>query len=82
MESFQRRSDENLPQLYNKLSVKQFLVNKRLEWAGHVWEAEDSLINKDTENKPIGRRSRGRPRQRWYDTVENVLKKQSVYLWL
>lgn len=35
LKSFQRRSYENLQQLCNKLSVKQFLARKRLEWAGH-----------------------------------------------
>ena len=75
LESFQRRTNENLQQLYNKPSLRNFLARKRLEWAGHVWRAEGSLIKKVTENNLTGKRPRGRPRQRWYDTVKKTLKK-------
>lgn len=37
LESFQRITNENiLWQLCNKSSVRRFLIEKRLEWAGHV----------------------------------------------
>ena len=75
LERFERRKNENLQQLYNKPSIRHFLIRKRLEWAGHVWRAEDTLIKKVTESKITGKRPRGRPRQRWYDRVEKDLKK-------
>jgi len=75
LERFERRKNENLQQLYNKPSMRHFLIRKRMEWAGHVWRAEDTLIKKVTESKITGKRPRGRPRQRWYDRVEKDLKK-------
>eukprot|EP00102_Acyrthosiphon_pisum_P022636 XP_016659846.1 PREDICTED: uncharacterized protein LOC107883739 [Acyrthosiphon pisum] len=36
LERFERRKNENLQQLYNKPSIRHFLIRKRLEWAGHV----------------------------------------------
>jgi hypothetical protein len=38
--------------LDNKPSLRNFLVRKRLEWVGHVWQAEDSLIKKITTISP------------------------------
>jgi len=29
---------------FNKLNIRLFLKVKRLEWAGHVWQAAESLI--------------------------------------
>ncbi|KAL4104510.1 hypothetical protein QTP88_019805 [Uroleucon formosanum] len=75
LEKFERRKNENLQQLYNKPSIRHFLIRKRLEWAGLVWRAEDTLIKKVTESKITGKRPRGRTRQRWYDRVEKYLKK-------
>jgi len=39
---------------------------------GHVWRAEGSLIERVT-----GKRPGGRPRQRWYDTVQKDLNRNS-----
>jgi len=75
LERFERRKNENLQQLYNKPCLRHFLIRKRLEWAGHVWRAEDTIIKKVMESKKTGKRPRGRPRQRWYDRVEKDLKK-------
>jgi len=75
LERFERRTNENLRQLHNKPSLRHFLVKKRLEWAGHEWRAEGTLIKKVTESKITGKRPRGRPRQRWNDRIEKDLKK-------
>lgn len=55
LKRFERRKNENLQQLYNKPSIRHFLIRKRLEWAGHVWRAEDMLIKKVTESKTTGK---------------------------
>lgn len=59
LEKFER-SNENLWQLYNKPSLRNFLNRKRLILAGHVWLAEDTLIKKVTESKITGKRPKGR----------------------
>ncbi|KAF0749733.1 Uncharacterized protein FWK35_00019423 [Aphis craccivora] len=45
-----------------------------MEWAGHVWRAEGSIIQKTlnnnlNNNNLTGKRPRGRPRQRWRDRL-------------
>lgn len=61
---YERRKNTFLESLYNKPSIKCFRNSKRLEWAGHVWRAEESIIREVLINKPAGKRPRGRPRQR------------------
>jgi len=63
--AYERRKNTTLESLYNKPSIKCFLNSKCLEWAGHVWRAEGSIIREVLVNKPAGKRPRGRPRQRW-----------------
>ncbi|KAL4154176.1 hypothetical protein QTP88_002009 [Uroleucon formosanum] len=66
---YERRKNTNLESLYNKPNVKCFLKSKRMEWAGHVWRAEGSIIQKVLNNNLTGKRPRGRPRQRWRDRL-------------
>lgn len=56
--SFERRTNENLQQLYNKPSLRQFLVRMKLEQAGHVWRAEGSLIKKSHEKQANGEKTK------------------------
>ncbi|CAN0588720.1 unnamed protein product, partial [Ectocarpus sp. 12 AP-2014] len=65
--SFERRHNEDLYKLYDKPPVVAWIRSKRIEWLGHVWRADGSLI-KDALTKPVnGKRLRGRPRLRWLD---------------
>lgn len=34
-----------IKQLYGKGRVVQFVKGTRLEWAGHVWKADSSIVN-------------------------------------
>lgn len=77
--SFERITNENLQQLYNKPSLHQFLV-RRLEWAEHIWRVEGSLIMKVMENRLTRKRPRGRTRKRWFDTMERDLKRVNLLL--
>jgi len=46
-------------------------TEKRLGWAGHVWQAQGRLIKEVTKWTPLGsKRSLGRPRQRWVDRIK------------
>lgn len=40
-----------------------------MAWAGHVWRAEGSIIQKVLNNNLTGKRPRGRPCQRWRDRL-------------
>jgi hypothetical protein len=41
---YERRKNDELGRLYNKPNICLFLKAKRLEWAGHVWRAGESVI--------------------------------------
>jgi len=54
-----------------------------LEWAGHVWRAEGSLIKEVTENRLTGKTSiigQTWPRCSVYDTIVKYLKKTKELL--
>ena len=55
---------------------------RRLEWLGHVIRMKETgSVKKIFEGKIEGRRSRGRPRHRWIDDVEDDLRKLGVKRW-
>ena len=53
----------------------EWIERGRAEWYAHVRRMpEDRLVKKVMTNKPVGIRSRGYPKKRWYETF---WKKQS-----
>jgi len=67
---YERRKNDELGRLYNKPNICLFLKAKRLEWAGHVWRAGESIIRNVLIRNPTKKRPRGRPRQQWLDRVK------------
>jgi len=55
-----------------KPDIKAYLMNKRLERAGHVWIL-NSLLMKALVCKLNGKRTRGRLRDHWADRFNNDL---------
>ena len=67
-QQFERRHNEDLYKLYDHPPMVGWIRSKRIEWLGHVWKVDASLIKDAT--KPVnGKRLRGRPRLRWIDAV-------------
>lgn len=64
---------QTLKALLNKPNIQNVLKSETIDWAGHTWWAKYELINDVLINKPSGKRSRGRPQQRWMDRVKNDL---------
>ena len=59
------------------------MINKiekgQLRWLGHLMRMNENRIAKKRWNWiPNGRRSRGRPRKRWKDGVEEILEKHNM----
>ena len=58
----------------------QQLSKERLRWTGHVHRSEDKVLYEVLMFVPEGgRRGRGRPRPRFYDTVKEDLKARGIY---
>lgn len=65
------RYNFELRQLYKEANIVEFAKLLRLKWAGHVERMDDHRIPKKIHQGQIeGRRTRGRPRQRWSDNIE------------
>ncbi|KAE9540045.1 hypothetical protein AGLY_005297 [Aphis glycines] len=68
------RTNTQLYQLYKREDVVQFIKGARIEWAGHVWRADGSVLKGALTYMIRGKRPRGRPRKRWKDSVKEVLE--------
>jgi hypothetical protein len=71
---WERRSNEQIQQLYGKGNIVQFVKGTRLEWAGHVWRADNIIFKKVLVNNLNRKRPRGRPKQRWIDVVKRDIQ--------
>uniref|UniRef100_A0A7I4YWQ2 Transposase n=1 Tax=Haemonchus contortus TaxID=6289 RepID=A0A7I4YWQ2_HAECO len=52
----------------------------RLRWYGHVLRADEESVRKMGLSPDVyGKRHRGRPKQRWLDTLHEDLKTVNIY---
>jgi len=63
---YEMRNNEELDNLYKESTIIGSLKSTRISWAGHVWRSE-GMIGSITKWKPVTKRPRGRPRQRWIE---------------
>jgi len=69
---WERRSNEQVQQLYGKGNIVRFAKSTRLEWAGHVWRAD--IVKPVLVNKLNRKRPRGRQKQRWLGVVKRDIQ--------
>jgi hypothetical protein len=56
-------------------SVNSWINEQRIVYKEYIMRREENNIVKSImEWKPLGKRTRGRPRKRWIDSVEKDLK--------
>jgi len=56
--------------------VSRHMRKRRLQWYGHVQRRNNEEdIRYVTELKILGKRKRGRPKQRWMDTIRDDMKR-------
>ncbi|EYC21247.1 hypothetical protein Y032_0020g77 [Ancylostoma ceylanicum] len=56
------------------------LREARLRWYGHVLRADNAAVCKIALNLEVpGKRPRGRPKQRWIDTLHSDLKSAGIH---
>ncbi|CAK1585329.1 unnamed protein product [Parnassius mnemosyne] len=81
-ERWRTRYKHELYQMYDEPNVIKILKIGRLRWAGHVSRMDEARVPKRLlEGRPEGRRSRGRPKLRWLDGVEQDIKILGVKSW-
>jgi len=67
-------TNAELKELCNETNIVGVLKSRRLSWTGHLWRAEDRIVNNVTIWKPDRTRPKGKSRQRWRDQVREDLK--------
>jgi hypothetical protein len=78
--SLRIRTNKEQMALYQELVAE--IKEARLRWLDHVERmSEDRVIKKLYMNKPVERRSVGRPKIRWLDDVEEDLRKMRISGW-
>ena len=69
------KTNESIRQEANVMSVLDLMRRRRLQWFGHMCRREeDDDIRRVHEMRVEGRRSRGRPKYRWKDTISNPVQ--------
>jgi hypothetical protein len=70
------KTNEEFMTKYKAPDIVNVIKIRRLEWLVHVVRMNETRsVNKIFEGKLEGRRSRGRPRVRWINDVEDDLRK-------
>jgi len=71
-----------LNELIGNADIVRFIKYRRIAWLGHVMRMDDKRTPKRIlEWKPIGTRTRGRPRKRWIAGIEEDLQIMGVRRW-
>jgi len=68
--------------LMKNADIVRFVKSKRMVWLGHVMRMEGKRIPKRVlEWKQTGRRSRGRPRKKWIENIEEDIQIMGIREW-
>ena len=71
-----------LNELTGHADIVRFIKSRRIAWLGHVMRMDDKRTPKRIlEWKPLGTRTRGRPRKRWIEGIEEDLQIMGVRRW-
>ncbi|KAL4100675.1 hypothetical protein QTP88_020709 [Uroleucon formosanum] len=73
-QTYERRNNQELQELYNRPNIIAYIRSKRLEWFGHVWRADGQVIKEVLINTINKKRPLGRPRTRWVDVIAQDIK--------
>ena len=75
----EHRTNESIREEANVMNILDMMKRRRLQWFGHVCRRErEEDIRKVYELRVEGRRSRGRPKHRWKDTIKKDLQSCSL----
>ena len=68
-----------LRQHTNLRPLSSFMKEKKLKLFGHIKRSSKGLAKVGLEGKVLGKRTRGRPRQRWSDDVKSCINCSKIY---
>ena len=72
--------NDDLRQKYGVSPIMDKLREIRMRWHGHVLRAKDNTLAKLAMNQQVqGDRRKGRPKQRWLDTLHIDMKNAGVH---
>ncbi|VDP08183.1 unnamed protein product [Heligmosomoides polygyrus] len=75
-----RVRNDTIRQRFGVAPISEKLREARLRWYGHVLRANDETVCKIGLNLVVpGKRPRGRPKQRWLDTLRLDLEMAGVH---
>ncbi|VDO19538.1 unnamed protein product [Heligmosomoides polygyrus] len=74
-----RVRSETMRQWFGVASIADKLHEARLLWYGHVLRADDTVCKIGLKLEVPGKRPRGRPKQRWLDTLHMDLKLAGIH---
>jgi len=76
------RMNYELNELTGSADIVRFIKSRRITWLGHVMRMDDKRTPKRIlQWKPIGTRTRGRPRKRWIAGIEEDLQVTRLRRW-
>ena len=71
-----------LNELIRNTDIVRFIKSRRIAWLSHVmWMDDKRTPKRILQWKPIGTRTRGRPRKRWIAGIEEDLQIMGVRRW-
>jgi hypothetical protein len=74
--------NHELSELTGNADIARFIKSRRIAWLGHVmWMGEKRIPKRVLEWKPTGRRSKGRPRKRWIEDIEEDIQLMGIRGW-
>jgi hypothetical protein len=80
--SWRIKMNYELNELTGNADIVRFIKSRRIAWLGHVMRMDDKRTSKRIlQWKPIGTRTRGRPRKRWIAGIEEDLQIMGVRRW-
>jgi len=80
--SWRIRMNYELNKLIGNADIVRFIKSRRIAWLGHVMRMDGKRTpNRILRWKPIGTRTRGRPRKRWIAGIEEDLQIMEVRRW-
>ena len=81
-DTWRRRYNNELMEMYGDLDVISFIKLNRLRWIGHVSRMDaNKKVHQVCYIHPQGKRLRGRPKNRWWDSVQKDISKCKIKCW-